>query len=54
MYISDIIAVSCGDFHTLALNNIGEVYAWGKSTLGQLGIPLSLKEGSSEHHIRTL
>jgi hypothetical protein len=29
--------ISCGSFHTLALTNLGEVYAWGSNKKGQLG-----------------
>lgn len=32
-----IIAVACGSFHTLAVNDSGEVYSWGVGEKGQLG-----------------
>ncbi|XP_054687033.1 probable E3 ubiquitin-protein ligase HERC4 isoform X3 [Grus americana] len=35
----NIVAVSCGEAHTLALNDKGQVYAWGLATDGQLGLP---------------
>lgn len=31
--------MSCGEAHTLALNDKGQVYAWGLATDGQLGLP---------------
>ncbi|KAK1333716.1 hypothetical protein QTO34_006103 [Cnephaeus nilssonii] len=34
----NIIAVSCGEAHTLALNDKGQVYAWGLDSDGQLGL----------------
>lgn len=35
----NIVAVSCGEAHTLALNDKGQVYAWGFAVDGQLGLP---------------
>ncbi|CAA6653595.1 unnamed protein product [Spirodela intermedia] len=32
-----IIRVSCGEFHTAAISEIGEVYTWGLGSMGQLG-----------------
>ncbi|KAB0381680.1 hypothetical protein FD755_003597, partial [Muntiacus reevesi] len=34
----NIVAVSCGEAHTLALNDKGQVYAWGLDSDGQLGL----------------
>lgn len=39
----NIVAVSCGEAHTLALNDKGQVYAWGLDSDGQLGL-----QGSEE------
>lgn len=36
--LHDIVQLSCGDFHVLALNKNGEVYSWGQGTDGQLGL----------------
>ncbi len=33
----DVIAVSCGSRHTLALTSSGEVLSWGWGQMGQLG-----------------
>ena len=32
-----IIGVSCGDYHTIAIDNTGKLYAWGSNESGQLG-----------------
>lgn len=32
-----IVALSCGEAHTLALNDKGQVFAWGLASDGQLG-----------------
>lgn len=32
-----IVAISCGEAHTLALNDKGQVFAWGQASDGQLG-----------------
>ena len=34
----DIKSVSCGNEHTVALAEQGQVYAWGLNTLGALGV----------------
>lgn len=33
-----IVALSCGDSHSMALSREGHVYAWGEATYGQLGL----------------
>lgn len=42
-----IVSVACGLFHTLALSDIGDVYAWGRGFEGQLGILSALETSSS-------
>lgn len=32
-----VIQIACGNYHSLALNAQGEVYAWGANGFGQLG-----------------
>jgi alpha-tubulin suppressor-like RCC1 family protein len=34
---SNINSICCGDYHTLALTNDGQVYAWGWNKFGQIG-----------------
>lgn len=36
----NIVAVSCGEAHTLALNDKGQVFAWGLGSDGQLGLSI--------------
>lgn len=33
-----IVALSCGESHTLALNDKGQVFSWGLGSDGQLGL----------------
>lgn len=33
-----IVAVSCGESHTLALNDKGQIFSWGLGSDGQLGL----------------
>ena len=35
--LSDVIAIACGNFHTIALKSDGTVWAWGANSYGQLG-----------------
>ncbi len=37
--LSDIVQLSAGDYHTCALNTLGDVYCWGSNLSGQLGVP---------------
>mmetsp|Transcript_24849 Transcript_24849/g.22031 ORF Transcript_24849/g.22031 Transcript_24849/m.22031 type:complete len:102 (+) Transcript_24849:2548-2853(+) len=36
-----IIQVACGDAHSLALSQNGQVYGWGYTNSGQLGLGVS-------------
>ncbi|XVE72288.1 hypothetical protein DITRI_Ditri11bG0027200 [Diplodiscus trichospermus] len=42
-----IIQVSCGEYHTAAISEKGEVYTWGLGNMGQLGHS-SLQSGDKE------
>lgn len=35
---ADIIRVACGDYHNAALNSSGEMFTWGSSSQGALGL----------------
>ena len=37
-YLTNVIKISVGEEHVLALTKEGKVYAWGANTYGQLGI----------------
>jgi alpha-tubulin suppressor-like RCC1 family protein len=34
-----ITAISCGDYHTVAMSATGRLYSWGDGEGGQLGLP---------------
>jgi alpha-tubulin suppressor-like RCC1 family protein len=36
-FLSDIAAISAGNYHSLALSNTGHLYAWGEGATGALG-----------------
>jgi len=59
-FLSEIVAISAGAYHTLALTKNGTVLAWGKNDTGQLGlgsdtvnyqIPLPINELTGITHI---
>ena len=35
--LTNVVAIAAGEFHSVALKSNGDVYAWGKNTVGQLG-----------------
>lgn len=37
-HLKDIVAISAGNFHVLALDKDGYIYAWGKNEEDQLGL----------------
>jgi alpha-tubulin suppressor-like RCC1 family protein len=37
--VADIVAVACGDCHSVAVTDEGAVYTWGRGENGQLGYP---------------
>ena len=46
------VSVSCGYYHTLAINANGELYAWGNNSIGQLGIDNTTNQ-STPHRVGT-
>ncbi|PIK51746.1 hypothetical protein BSL78_11377 [Apostichopus japonicus] len=38
MHQQQVLSISCGNKHTLALTSTGRVYAWGSSKFGQIGV----------------
>ena len=49
-----IAKVVCGESHTLALTDNGDVYSWGRGYEGQLGIRKSIETVSIPKYIDTL
>ncbi|POS85049.1 hypothetical protein EPUL_002874, partial [Erysiphe pulchra] len=43
--------IGCGDYHSFAISNKGDVYSWGLNTFGQTGVP---KEGLDEEDENTV
>jgi alpha-tubulin suppressor-like RCC1 family protein len=38
MKLTNIVSLAAGHFHSIAVNNEGEVFAWGRNREGQLGV----------------
>nr|XP_023493507.1 probable E3 ubiquitin-protein ligase HERC6 isoform X2 [Equus caballus] len=49
-----IIQVSCGDYHSLALSEGGQVFSWGKNSQGQLGLGKEFPSQDSPQRVRSL
>ena len=41
LYNKTIVAIACGGYYTLALDNTGQLHAWGRNDQGQLGMAAS-------------
>ncbi|TKR72314.1 hypothetical protein L596_019783 [Steinernema carpocapsae] len=40
-----IVQIACGNFHSIALTDQGEVYSWGLNNSGQLGVGSTINHG---------
>ncbi|XP_057584376.1 probable E3 ubiquitin-protein ligase HERC6 [Hippopotamus amphibius kiboko] len=49
-----IIQVSCGQYHSLALSEDGQVFSWGKNSHGQLGLGKKFPSQASPQRVRSL
>ncbi|MGL4987547.1 MAG: Ig-like domain-containing protein, partial [Treponemataceae bacterium] len=52
--ISDVISISGGGGHTLALTRDGKVYAWGSNSDGQIGNGSSGETQSTPYHVEKI
>lgn len=43
--ITDVTAIQSGNLHSLALNVLGEIEAWGDNSKGQLNLPIEVASG---------
>ncbi|OMJ93787.1 hypothetical protein SteCoe_3236 [Stentor coeruleus] len=41
IFQENILYIECGGYHTIAINDEGETFAWGRGDVNQLGIPFS-------------
>lgn len=46
-----VVQIACGEYHTLALTNLGDVYAWGRGFEGQLGLTQNVETSSTPKYI---
>ena len=46
-----IIQITCGEFHSMALSNTGDLYTWGMGFEGQLGLNNQYKVASSPRYL---
>ena len=46
-----IVQVSCGEFHSMALSDKGDIYTWGMGFEGQLGLNSQYKVASSPRYL---
>ncbi|XP_060225409.1 probable E3 ubiquitin-protein ligase HERC4 isoform X3 [Meriones unguiculatus] len=49
-----IVQVSCGYYHSLALSKASEVFCWGQNKYGQLGLGIDCKKQTSPQLIKSL
>eukprot|EP00163_Fabomonas_tropica_P027603 TRINITY_DN5370_c0_g1_i1.p1 TRINITY_DN5370_c0_g1~~TRINITY_DN5370_c0_g1_i1.p1 ORF type:complete len:461 (-),score=75.85 TRINITY_DN5370_c0_g1_i1:288-1670(-) len=50
----DVCAVACGDFHTVALTEQGEVFVWGSNEFGQCGTGVEGGKITVPHKLESL
>ncbi|KAL0227787.1 hypothetical protein RCL1_003930 [Eukaryota sp. TZLM3-RCL] len=47
--LSNVVDISAGMYHSLAVLSNGEAMAWGEGYYGQLGVPFKDRENSAQH-----
>lgn len=50
----NVIQIACGEYHSLALTNNGEMYTWGANSFGQCGLGYTTKKESTPKLISTM
>ncbi|CAH0729413.1 unnamed protein product, partial [Brenthis ino] len=50
----NVIQVACGSYHSLALTNNGDLYAWGANTYGQCGLGTKTNKETKPQQITSL
>ncbi|KAF4118388.1 hypothetical protein G5714_000439 [Onychostoma macrolepis] len=49
-----VIQIACGDHHSMALTNDGQVFVWGENSHGQLGLRKDHPGSPSAQHVQSL
>ncbi|XP_058626281.1 uncharacterized protein LOC131537051 isoform X2 [Onychostoma macrolepis] len=49
-----VIQIACGDHHSMALTNDGQVFVWGENSHGQLGLRKDHPSSPSAQHVQSL
>nr|XP_017211386.1 probable E3 ubiquitin-protein ligase HERC4 [Danio rerio] len=49
-----VIQIACGDQHSMALTNDGQLFVWGENALGQLGLRKEQAGTQSPRHLQSL
>ena len=42
IYLSNVVSIAAGDYHSMALNSNGQVFCWGANYYGQTNVPSGL------------
>ncbi|CAK1546181.1 unnamed protein product [Leptosia nina] len=50
----NVIQISCGSYHTIALTNNGELYSWGANSYGQCGLGTMSNKETTPQQITSL
>lgn len=49
-----VVQIACGQYHTLALTNSGELYSWGSNIYGQLGLGYETEKVTTPTLVKSL
>ena len=48
-----VIQIACGEYHSLILTDMGDVYAWGRGFEGHLGLSKSVDIAATPMYVKT-